>query len=217
MGISDALNPNRRVETQKPIRDLTTLLIVDPEEPLTRAVRSADRDRLRANILTLVQMAEILDIPRVVTMVSEPATDRLLWPEIAIMTDKLAILPRPTFNPFHSDRLSATLLALSRPRLTIVGLWTEGCVTHAALTGLALGYDVQIVVDCVASVSVDGHHFGLQRLVEAGCVPVSWHQLVFEWQQSWDDVGPPHAVVELLRNHPETDDIYKSYLDGLTA
>ena len=162
-------------------------------------------------------MAEILGIPRVVTMVSDPAKDGLLWAEIASMSDSLTILARPTFNPFHGDRLSQTLLALSRPRLTIAGLWTEGCVTQAALTGLALGYDVQIVVDCVASVSVEGHHFGLQRLVEAGCVPVSWHQLVFEWQQSWDDAAPPHAIVDLLRGHPETDDIYKSYLDSLTA
>ena len=168
-------------------RDISVLLIVDPEEPLLTTVRTAEPTTLRHNVLTLARAAPVLGIALIVTMASEEATDDVLWKELSTLGSEFPVLTRPTFNPFDSDALTRALLELGRSRVVVAGLWTEGCVSHAALAGFRIGYDVEVAVDCVGSVSSDAHRFGLQRLIQAGCVPVRWRQLFFEWQQSWNE------------------------------
>lgn len=196
-------------------REAAVLLVVDPEEPLLGAVRTVTPALLKTNILNLVQAARALEIPIVVTTASDDLSGGAIWAELQEFDGQAPILRRPTFNPFQSAELAAELSAIGRATLVIAGLWTEGCVSHAALTGLAAGYDVQIAVDCLGSASDEAHHFGVQRLIQAGCVPVSWRQLFFEWQQAWNDPKPSQTVIDLIRNHPETDDAYRQYLDAL--
>ena len=196
-------------------RDAAALLVVDPEVPLLGAVRTTAPDLLKINILNLMQAARALEIPVVVATASDDLSGGHIWPELKEFNGEVPVLRRPTFNPFQSADLLAELSGLGRANLVIAGLWTEGCVSHAALAGLAAGYDIQLAVDCLGSASDDAHRFAVHRLIQAGCVPVSWRQLFFEWQQSWNDPKTSQTVIDLIRNHPETDDAYRQYLDAL--
>lgn len=85
---------------------------------------------------------------------------------------------------------------------------TEGCVRQTALSGLKRGYDVHVVVDAVAGETRETHYAAVQRLVQAGVVPVTWLAVTSEFQVtyqnlatvqgswgSWGNIRPPSARI----------------------
>ncbi len=61
-----------------------------------------------------------------------------------------------------------------RKKLVISALWTEVCLTFPALMALKEGYKVYVVTDTSGGTSVDGHEHSVQRIVQAGAIPVTW-------------------------------------------
>lgn len=67
----------------------------------------------------------------------------------------------------------------------MAALWTEVCLAFPALDALRDGYQVYPVVDAVGGTSLEAHQAGLQRIIEAGAIPVTWTQLACELQHDW--------------------------------
>lgn len=55
----------------------------------------------------------------------------------------------------------------------ISALWTEVCLTFPALMALEAGYEVYVVTDTSGGTSVDAHERSIDRMVQAGAVPVT--------------------------------------------
>lgn len=63
--------------------------------------------------------------------------------------------------------------ATGRKKLVISALWTEVCLTFPALMALEAGYEVYVVTDTSGGTSVDAHERSIDRMVQAGAVPVT--------------------------------------------
>ena len=57
-----------------------------------------------------------------------------------------------------------------------------------------------VPTDACGDVSVEAHERSVQRLVQAGAVPVTSIQVLFELQQDWARAGTYDGVMEILKS-----------------
>jgi nicotinamidase-related amidase len=54
------------------------------------------------------------------------------------------------------------------------------CLTFPALEAMAEGYEVYFVEDASGGTSVAAHDMAVQRMIQAGAIPVTWQQFLLE-------------------------------------
>ena len=92
---------------------------------------------------------------------------------------------------------------MQKDRPLLAGLWTETVITFAALSGLELGYQICIVSDAIAGMTVSSHDVAVERMVQSSVVPVTWPQLLFEWYRMSGpgDSSVSQALMAIAREH----------------
>ena len=94
------------------------------------------------------------------------------------------------------------LKANGRKKIIVAGLWTEVCNTTFALSAMLEGdYEIYMVGDASGGTSKDAHDFAMQRMVQAGVVPVTWQQVLLEWQRDWAHRDTYDAVMKIVTEH----------------
>lgn len=63
--------------------------------------------------------------------------------------------------------------------------WTGICLAMPAIHALGEGYEVYIVTDASGGVSLEAHEMAIERMVQAGAVPITWTVLASELQRDW--------------------------------
>jgi len=88
-----------------------------------------------------------------------------------------------------------------RKKLVIAALWTEVCLAMPVIHALGEGYDVFAVTDASGGVSVEAHERAIQRMVQAGAVPITWMAVLSEWQRDWAREATVPALGEIMLAH----------------
>jgi len=70
-----------------------------------------------------------------------------------------------------------------------------------AIQAMEAGYEVYAVVDASGGTSQIAHDTAIQRIVQAGAVPVTWQQVLLEYQRDWARKETYDAVTELVKEH----------------
>jgi len=86
----------------------------------------------------------------------------------------------------------------------MIALWTEVCLAFPVLDALREGYDVYPVVDAVGATSVEAHRAALERMTLAGARPITWVQLLCEYQRDWnrtETAGPFARLLFTVEGH----------------
>src|SRR6266853_777315 len=92
--------------------------------------------------------------------------------------------------------------AAGRNKVIVSGLWTEVCnVTFALSAMLEGGYEVYMVADASGGTSKDAHDYAMQRMIQAGVVPMTWQPVVLEWQRDWARKDTYDPVMAIVREH----------------
>jgi nicotinamidase-related amidase len=55
-------------------------------------------------------------------------------------------------------------------------------------------YEIYMVADASGGTSKEAHDMAMMRMVQVGVVPVTWQQVMLEWQRDWV------CKLNLLRN-----------------
>jgi nicotinamidase-related amidase len=63
------------------------------------------------------------------------------------------------------------------------------------------GYEIYMVADASGGTSVDAHNYAMQRMAQAGVVPVTWQQVMLEWQRDWARKETYDAVCAIIAEH----------------
>ncbi len=68
----------------------------------------------------------------------------------------------------------------------------EVCNNTFALRAMdEAGYEIYtLVADASGGTSRGGHDYAMQRMIQAGVVPVTWQQVLLEWQRDWAQYVP---------------------------
>ncbi len=70
-----------------------------------------------------------------------------------------------------------------------------------AISAVEAGYDVYAVVDASGGTTLEAHNAAIHRMVHVGIVPVTWIQVLCEWQRDWARQETYHAVTDLAKEH----------------
>jgi hypothetical protein len=56
-------------------------------------------------------------------------------------------------------------------------------------------------IDASGGTSVDAHKYAMDRMVQVGVVPMTWQQVLLEWQRDWARRDTYDAVMAIAKEH----------------
>jgi len=177
----------------------SALVVIDYQPPQVAAMRSMDRDLLVKNIVSTVKIARLFGLPIVHSTVNVKSgrNKPTIAPLAELLGDYLPI-DRTSINAWEDAEFVRAVRATGRRKLIFCALWTEICMAFPALDALQEGYAVYPVVDAIGGTSLEAHHAGLERVVQAGGTPISWVSLASELQRDWARLETVPDVVEIV-------------------
>jgi nicotinamidase-related amidase len=159
----------------------SALILIDFQPGLIDGTKSVSREILVNNVLALAKTGNLFRLPIVLTTVGVNAG----YQEDTIAELKLALpdvsaVDRSKVNAWEEPAFREAVVATGRRKLIMAGLWTEVCLVFPALDLLHEGYQVYAVSDASGGTSIDAHERGMQRIIQAGAVPVTWKAVMAE-------------------------------------
>jgi nicotinamidase-related amidase len=175
------------------------LVVIDYQPSQFATVRSMDPDLLLKNVVSTVESARAFGLPIVHSTVNVASGQQQpTVPELAELLEDSPPIDRTSINSWEDTDFVAAVHATGRRKLIFCALWTEVCMAFAALDALREGYEVYPVVDAIGGTSVEAHGAGIERVVQAGGVPIGWVSLACELQRDWNRQETVPQVVEIV-------------------
>ncbi|MFJ9740661.1 hydrolase [Streptomyces sp. NPDC101166] len=192
--------------TASPSPDLLTpddcaVLFVDHQPQMFFGTGSSDRTAIINSTVGLAKAAKAFDVPVVLSTVAAESFSGPILPQLADVFPEQKIVDRTTMNAWEDLAFVEAVKATGRKKLVIAGLWTEVCVVLPALSALAQGFEVYVVTDASGGVSPQAHEHAVQRMVQAGAVPVTWVQVLLELQRDWARTDTYEATTGIVKEH----------------
>ena len=191
---------NEKLELLNPQN--SQLIIIDHQPQMAFGVQSIDRQTLKNNTVALAKSAKLFSIPTIITSVETEAFSGYTYPEILDVFPNAPILERTSMNSWDDQKVRDELAKTGRKKVVVAGLWTEVCNTLFALSAMAEGgYEIYMVADASGGTSKEAHDLAIQRMVQAGVVPVTWQQVMLEWQRDWANRETYDDLMNIGKEH----------------
>src|ERR1700740_2565209 len=178
------------------------LIFIDQEPQMAFGVQSIDRQVLKNKTVALAKAAKVFNIPTTITTVETEAFSGYTYRELLDVFPDIKLLDRSSMNSWDDKKVRDALKANARNKVVVSGLWTEVCNNTFALSAmLEGGYEIYMVADASGGTSKEAHEYSMQRMIQAGVVPVTWQQVLLEWQRDWARRETYDAVMAIVREH----------------
>jgi nicotinamidase-related amidase len=165
-------------------------------------VQSMDRQALKNNVVGLAKAAKVFKIPTTITTVETQSFSGYTYPELLSVFPEHPILERTSMNSWDDQKVRDTLAKNGKKKVIVAGLWTEVCNNSFAFSAMTdADYEIYMVADASGGTSKEAHDYAMQRMIQAGVVPVTWLQVMLEWQRDWAHRGTYDAVMSIVREH----------------
>ncbi|MCE1261071.1 hydrolase [Enterobacter kobei] len=178
------------------------IIFIDHQPQMAFGVQSIDRQVLKNNTVALAKAAKVFNIPTVITTVETESFSGNTYPELLDVFPGQDILERTSMNSWDDQKVRDALKANGKKKVVVAGLWTEVCNNSFALCAMLEGdYEIYMVADASGGTSKEAHDFAMQRMIQAGVIPVTWQQVMLEWQRDWARKETYTAVMDIVREH----------------
>lgn len=178
------------------------LIFIDHQPQMAFGVQSIDRQVLKNNTVALAKAARAFNIPTTITTVETEGFSGHTYPELLSVFPDHPILERTSMNSWDDQKVRDALAKNGQKNVVVSGLWTEVCNQGFAFAAMAGGgYQIFMVADASGGTSKEAHDYSMQRMVQAGVVPVTWQQVMLEWQRDWARKETYNAVMDIVREH----------------
>ncbi len=166
----------------------SVVVVIDMQGRLMELVH--EPDRLRAGTQRLVRIADLFEVPVVVTE-QYPQGLGATEESIASVVDSCAVatttVVKDSFSccgePGFERAVSALLpeVPVERRQYVIAGIEAHICVVQTVLDLLASGAEVFVCWECVTGRGEEYRHWALERMQQAGAQVVNAESAAFEW------------------------------------
>ncbi len=190
MSIRELINPENSL-----------FIFIDHQPQMAFGVSSIDRQELKNNTVALAKAGKIFNVPTIYSSVETESFSGYIWPELLAVHPDVKPIERTSMNSWEDKAFVEAVKATGRKKLIISALWTEVCLTFPALMALDEGFEVYAVTDTSGGTTADAHERSLQRMMQAGVVPVTWQQVLLELQRDWARKETYDAVMDLVREY----------------
>lgn len=178
------------------------IIFIDHQPQMAFGVQSIDRQVLKNNTVALAKAAKVFNIPTIITTVESESFSGNTYPELLDVFPGQDILERTSMNSWDDQKVRDALKANGKKKVVVAGLWTEVCNNSFALCAMLEGdYEIYMVADASGGTTKEAHDFAMQRMIQAGVIPVTWQQVMLEWQRDWARKETYTAVMDIVREH----------------
>jgi len=180
--------------------DNCALMLIDHQPFQFAGLRSHDTQTVINNVVGLAKSAKVFNVPTLLTTVLEERGGYLLKQLQDVFPEQKPI-NRTFINTWEDTRCVDWVKKTGRKKIVMAALWTEICLAMPVIHALGDGYEVYIVTDASGGVSVEAHEIAIQRMVQAGAVPLTWTVFASELQRDWARTATVPALGEMLAQH----------------
>ena len=178
------------------------LIFIDHQPQMAFGVQSIDRQTLKNNVVALAKSAKLFKVPTTITTVETEGFSGHTYPELLAVFPENDILERTSMNSWDDKKVRDALAKNGRKKVVVAGLWTEVCNAMFALDAMREGrYEIYMVADASGGTTAEAHEYAMDRMVQAGVVPVTWQQVLLEWQRDWARKTTYDAVIGVVQEH----------------
>jgi nicotinamidase-related amidase len=178
------------------------LIFIDHQPQMAFGVQSIDRQTLKNNVVGLAKAAKVFKIPTTITTVESQSFSGYTYPELLDVFPDKPVLERTSMNSWDDKKVRDALKANGRKKVVVSGLWTEVCnITFAVSAMHDADYEIYMVADASGGTSKEAHDYAMQRMIQAGVVPMTWQPVMLEWQRDWARRDTYDAVMAIVREH----------------
>ncbi len=178
-----------------------TVIFIDHQPQMAFGVANIDRQTLFNNTLLLAKAARVFKAPTILTTVETTSFSGNMWPQLLDVFPEQKPIERTSMNSWEDKAFVAAVEKAGRKKLVIAALWTEVCLAFPAIQALEAGYEVYAVADASGGTSQMAHDYAMQRIVQAGAVPVSALQVLLEFQRDWARKETYNDVIAIVKEH----------------
>lgn len=205
-GLRRTTSRMERPMTQRPIPDLLTpencaVVFIDHQPQMTFGVANIDRQTLVNNTLVLAKAAKIFKTPVILTTVETANFSGSMWPQITELFPGNKPIERTSMNSWEDQGFVSAVEKTGRKKLVVAALWTEVCLAFPAIQAMQAGYEIYAVEDASGGTSEVAHRAAMDRIVQAGAVPVTALQVLLEFQRDWSRRETYDDVMSLVLQH----------------
>lgn len=156
----------------------SALILIDVQGKLARMM--PDVSGLLARIGALLQAADKLGVP-IIWLEQNPQGLGATLPELSALLAGRQPIIKQHFDACAEPDIHQRLSELTAEHLVVCGIEAHVCVYQTAMGLLALGKQVHVPVDAVASRYDEARHLAVQRLAQEGARLSNTDMLLFEW------------------------------------
>ena len=178
----------------------SALVLIDYQPSLVAGTHSIERAVLVNNVVAMAKAARLYDLPTILSTIGVTAgyqEDTI--PELQEVLADVSPIDRTTVDAWDTPGFREAVKATGRRKIIMGALWTEVCLAYPALDMLLEGYEIYALSDVSGGTTLDAHERGMQRLIQAGAVPVTWEAVMAELGRIGSyDIG---GFIEIMNEH----------------
>jgi len=178
----------------------SVLLLIDHQPFQFANLHSHEPTMVINNVVMLAKTAKAFGVPTILTTVVEERGGYLIQGLQDVFPDQKPI-NRTFINTWEDSRVVDAVKATGRKKLIIAGLWTEICVAMPAIQALDDSYAVYVVTDASGGTTREAHDMAVQRMAQAGVVPITSVAVGAEFQRDWAREGTVAGLAAILGQH----------------
>jgi nicotinamidase-related amidase len=176
------------------------LILIDHQPFQFAGLRSHDTQTIVNNVVGLAKTAKAFQVPTLLTTVVEKQGGYLIKQLQEVFPEQKPI-DRTTINTWEDARVVDWVKKSGKKKIVMAALWTEICLAFPVIQALGEGYEVYFVTDASGGVSLEAHEMAIQRMVQAGGIPLTWTVFGAELQRDWARQETVPKYSQMLIDH----------------
>ncbi len=181
--------------------DNCVITLIDHQPQMLFGVTSIDRQTLINNVVGFSKAAKLFGVPVVLTTVETKGFSGNIWPQLAGQFPDQTPIERSSMNSWDDPKFVEAVKASGKKKILLAGLWTQVCVTFPSVQAIADGYEVYVIEDLCGDLDLRTHEAAMRRVEQAGAKPVTWIQVMLEWQRDWALRETYAGVMDIVKSH----------------
>jgi nicotinamidase-related amidase len=182
-------------------RSECAVALIDYQPAMFAGVHSHDRITIVQNVQILAKTAKLFRVPTILSTVAAQSFSGAMLPEVTGIFPDQKPIDRTSINAWLDPNFKSAIERTSRQKIVLAGLWTEACVMFPTINLVQSGYEVYVPTDACGDITEEAHERAVQRLVQAGAVPINSLQFLFELQQDWGRTETYEGCMEIMKAH----------------
>jgi nicotinamidase-related amidase len=180
----------------------SVLVLVDYQPSMFKSITSGDKTIIKHAAIYAAKAASILGVPVVLSSINPKSLGEFI-PEITNLFPDQEVFARkiPSFDAFEDESTWNAVKKTGRKKLVISGLWTSMCFAYTSFHGLKERLEVYGLIDAAGDSTPDAHKYGVERMLQAGVIPITLESLVSEWMHDWNNPKAGELVREVYSKY----------------